>query len=77
MADLFLESKHADVVLTRGEDWSLWFFNAPEEGKCLSVECIPENWPAVTIWSGSLSEAKKDIKKAKEEMGFEEPEHKF
>ena len=77
MADLFLESKHADVVLTRGDDWSLWFFNAPQEGKCLSVECIPENWPRVTVMVVSREHAKECIENAKRELGFAEPECKF
>ena len=59
------ESKHADVTLARGaDDWSLWFFNAPEEGQCLSVECIPSNSSSVTISINDMALAKAWINEA-------------
>lgn len=68
--DLFLESKHATVQLMRGDDWSLWFFNVPVQGKCLSIEHLPENWPRTTICVCDSARAGKQIAMAKKELGF-------
>jgi predicted lipoprotein with Yx(FWY)xxD motif len=75
--DFTLESKHADVQLTRGKDFSLWFFDQPQKGKCLCMEFCWENWPAGYIWTTANWKAKRTIAKAKNELGFEEVEHKF
>lgn len=70
--DLFIESKRADVHLKRFErDWSLWWFDTPEKGKCLWIEYIPVNWPALSVIIEDLRQAKKTIAKAKKELGFE------
>jgi len=75
--EFFLESKHADVQLTRGEDFGLWFFDEPQKGKCLCIEFCWGNWPAGNIWTTANWKAKKTISKAVKQLGFEKVEHKF
>ena len=70
--DLFVESKHADVTLQRGEDFSQWWFDTPKKGKCLNVEYCFANWPAGGIAISSNTRARRLISKCKNQMGFEE-----
>jgi predicted lipoprotein with Yx(FWY)xxD motif len=75
--DFFLESKYADVQLRRGEDFSLWFFDKPQKGKCLCVEFCWENWPAGGIWTTANWKARRAIAKAIKQFSFEKVEHRF
>ena len=48
--DLLLFSKHADVAFKDGEgNFALFWFNTPKRGKCLSVECNTDDYPAVLV----------------------------
>lgn len=47
--DLSAVSKHADVAFMSGDDFALFWYDTPEKGKCLSVEYIKANYPAVTV----------------------------
>lgn len=75
--NLFLQSKQADVQLTRERDFSLWFFDEPQKGKCLCIEFCWDNWPAGYIWITANWKAKRTINKAIKQLGFEKVEHKF
>jgi hypothetical protein len=76
--DFSLESKHADVQLVRGDDdFSLWFSDQPQKGKCLCIEFCWENWPAGYIWTTANWKAKRAIAKAKSQLGFEEAKFRF
>lgn len=57
--DLVLQSKHADVALDgpHDSDWSLWFFDQPEKGKCLTVEYVSSNYPGLTVIVRTMEKA--------------------
>jgi hypothetical protein len=44
---LYLDNKHPDVEATRGDDFHYsWVL---DDGKTLTVEYIPENYPSLTV----------------------------
>lgn len=47
--DLLAVSKHADVAFMNDGDFALFWYDTPNKGKCLSVEHIKANYPAVTV----------------------------
>jgi len=47
--DLLAVSKHADVAFKNDGDFALFWYNTPKRGKCMSVEYIKANYPAVTV----------------------------
>lgn len=70
---LLLESKHADIALEAPSDvgWSLWFFDQPQEGQCLSVEYVPDNYPGARIAITTTVRAGAMIREAKESGWYE------
>ena len=71
--DLLLQSKHADASFEGGPDgWAMFFFDTPVKGKCLSVEWMPGNWPAVMVRIQANWKAKKDIEDFKKDKAFTE-----
>lgn len=47
--NLLAVSKHADVASKNEDDFALFWYDTPEKGKCLSVEYVKANYPAVTV----------------------------
>lgn len=47
--NLLAVSKHADVSFLDTNGFGLYWFDTPEKGKCLSVECDYDNYSAVTV----------------------------
>lgn len=47
--DLLAVSKHADVAFMSEDGFALFWYDTPEKGKCLSVEYVKANYPAVTV----------------------------
>lgn len=47
--DLLAVSKHADVAFRSEDDFALFWYDTPEKGKCLSVEYVKANYPAITV----------------------------
>ncbi len=63
MDNLLLTSKDADITLVNSTDesWSLWFFETPVDGKCLSVEYVPANLPPFVVQVQDVADAAKNI----------------
>uniref|UniRef100_A0A6M3KJP6 Uncharacterized protein n=1 Tax=viral metagenome TaxID=1070528 RepID=A0A6M3KJP6_9ZZZZ len=65
--EFYLESKHADIKASRGEDFHYSW--AVGWGQLLTVEYIPANWPSVTVSIATKSPAA--MKETLREIGFE------
>lgn len=62
----FLESKHADIQASRGEDFH---YSWEVGGGLLTAEYIPANWPCLTVSVGN--ETVEKMKATLIEIGFE------
>ena len=63
MDNFLLTNKDAHITLVNSshESWSLWFFETPISGKCLSVEYIPANLPSFVVQVQDVADAAKNI----------------
>jgi len=63
----YLESKHADIQATRGEDFHYsWVIG---DSQLLTVEYIPANWPCLTV--SVATETADHMRATLAEIGFE------
>jgi len=67
MPDFYLESKHADIQASRGDD--VHYSWVVGDGQLLTVEYIPDNWPCLTVSIAKQTVAK--MKATLQEIGFE------
>lgn len=62
--DFVLESNEAGVTLMKNLDWCIWFFDTPIDGKALSIDFTPENYPILTVECCGMTKAYDDIAQA-------------
>lgn len=62
--DMFLQSKHADSSYTVENGFTLFFYNTPKKGKALVVDYMPNNYPAVYVYTTANWKARLDEKYA-------------
>lgn len=61
--EFLLTNKDADIILENSKDgaWSLWFFDTPELGECLSVEYTPFNSPFLVVQAQRAADATRNM----------------